>query len=133
MRIADNLSVKVNIVREDPFETKGRRLLLNCGHTVAHAVEKLSDYRISHGEAVAIGCVEEAKLAVKLGLAKSEWPDELASAFSAAKLPTRIPDGMSFEMMKPVMRGDKKRAGDVVTFALPCGWGDVRAVPVDLG
>ena len=133
LRIADNLSVKVNIVREDPFETKGRRLLLNCGHTVAHAVEKLSDYRISHGEAVAIGCVEEAKLAVKLGLAKSEWPDELASVFSAAKLPTKLPDGMDFEMMKPVMRGDKKRAGNTVTFALPCGWGDVRAVPVDLG
>ena len=133
LRIADNLSVKVNIVREDPFETKGRRLLLNCGHTVAHAVEKLSDYRISHGEAVAIGCVEEAKLAVKLGLAKSEWPDELASVFSAAKLPAKLPDGMDFEMMKPVMRGDKKRAGNTVTFALPCGWGDVRAVPVDLG
>ena len=133
LRIADNLSVKVNIVLEDPFETKGRRLLLNCGHTVAHAVEKLSDYRISHGEAVAIGCVEEAKLAVKLGLAKSEWPDELASVFSAAKLPTKLPDGMGFEMMKPVMRGDKKRAGNTVTFALPCGWGDVRAVPVDLG
>ena len=133
LRIADNLSVKVNIVREDPFETKGRRLLLNCGHTVAHAVEKLSDYRISHGEAVAIGCVEEAKLAVKLGLAKSEWPDELASVFSAAKLLTKLPDGMDFEMMKPVMRGDKKRAGNTVTFALPCGWGDVRAVPVDLG
>lgn len=133
LRIADNLSVKVNIVREDPFETKGRRLLLNCGHTVAHAVEKLSDYRISHGEAVAIGCVEEAKLAVKLGLAKSEWPDELASVFSAAKLPTKLPDGMDFEMMKPVMRGDKKRAGNTVSFALPCGWGDVRAVPVDLG
>ena len=34
--------------------------------------------------------------------------------------------------MTPVMRGDKKRAGSVVTFALPCGWGDVRAVPIDL-
>ena len=131
--VAENLMVKVNIVREDPFETKGRRLLLNCGHTVAHAVEKLSDYRISHGEAVAIGCVEEARLAVKLGLAESGWPDELASVFSAAKLPTKLPDGMDFEMMKPVMRGDKKRAGNTVTFALPCGWGDVRAVPVELG
>ena len=130
--VAANLMVKVGIVREDPYETKGRRLLLNCGHTVAHAVEKLSDYKISHGEAVAIGCVEEARLAVRLGLAKREWPDELAAVFAAAKLPTALPEGMDFEMMKPVMRGDKKRAGDVVTFALPCGWGDVRAVPVDL-
>ena len=131
--IADNLMVKVDIVREDPFETKGRRLLLNCGHTIAHAVEKLSNYSVSHGEAVAIGCVEEARLAVSLGLAGPEWPEELAAVFAAAKLPTALPEGMSFELMKPVMCGDKKRAGNTVTFALPCGWGDVRAVPVALG
>ena len=130
--VAENLMVKVNIVREDPFETLGRRLLLNCGHTVAHAVEKLTDYRVSHGEAVAIGCVEESRLAVKLGLADSRWPEELKAVFAAAQLPTELPEGLDFERMRPVMRGDKKRAGDTVTFALPCGWGDVRAVAVDL-
>ena len=139
--------VKVKIVREDPFETKSRRILLNCGHTVAHAVEKLSNYQISHGEAVAIGCVEEARLAVRLGLAPAQWPDELAAVFTKAGLPTsyppclkvtrRAPTAVSeeeaiFESLKPVMRGDKKRAGNTVTFALPCGWGDVRAVEVNL-
>jgi len=131
--IAANLMVKVGIVREDPYEKLGRRILLNCGHTVAHAVEKLTDYRISHGEAVAIGCVEEARLAVKMGLAKTAWPDELAARFVAAGLPTALPEGIDFEKMRPVMKGDKKRKGDIVTFALPCGWGDVRAVEVDLG
>ena len=133
--IAENLLVKVKIVREDPFETKGRRLLLNCGHTIAHAVEKLSGYRVSHGEAVAIGCVEEARLAVRLGLAAAAWPEELARAFAAAGLPTEYPactrpaatSEAMFERLKPLMRGDKKHAGDTVTFALPCGWGDVRA------
>ena len=130
--VAENLMVKVGIVREDPFERLGRRILLNCGHTVAHAVEKATDYAVSHGEAVAIGCVEEARLAVRLGLAAPGWPDEFAARFAAAGLPTELPRGLSFKGLAALMRGDKKRDGDVVTFALPCGWGDVRGVPVDL-
>ena len=157
--IYDNLAVKVGIVREDPFETKGRRLLLNCGHTVGHAVEKATNYAFSHGEAVAVGCVEEAKIAVRRGLAPREWPSELARAFEDAGFEiqrtenseqrtdvvveascsageprdARVPrDSISLSALIPLMKGDKKRAGSVVTFALPCGWGDVRAVPIDL-
>ena len=134
--IARNLAVKVGIVREDPFETKGRRLLLNCGHTVGHAIEKATDYAVSHGAAVAIGCVEEAKIAARRGLSPANWPEELAARFAAVGLPTKInvEKWKSGEVAKlvPLMKGDKKRAGSVVTFALPCGWGDVRAVPIDL-
>ena len=131
--VADNLAVKVGLVREDPFEKTGRRLLLNCGHTIGHAVEKLSDYAISHGSAVAIGCVAEARLAVRFGLAPAGWPDEFAARFRAAGLPTELPAGLTEADLIPVMRGDKKKAaGGVVTFALPCGWGDVRAVRVNL-
>ena len=132
-KIADNLAVKVALVREDPFEKTGRRLLLNCGHTIGHAVEKLSGYAISHGSAVAIGCVAEARLAVRFGLAPAGWPDEFAARFRAAGLPTELPEGLTEADLVPVMRGDKKKAAlGVVTFALPCGWGDVRAVRVDL-
>ena len=131
--IAENLMVKVGIVREDPYEKLGRRLLLNCGHTIGHAVEKLSDYEISHGSAVAIGCVAEARLAVRFGLAPESWPTEFAAHFQAAGLPTEIPAGMTEADLVPVMMGDKKKAkGGIVTFALPCGWGDVRGVPVNL-
>ena len=130
--IAENLLVKVGIVREDPFETKGRRILLNCGHTVGHAVEKATDYAVSHGEAVAIGCVEEARIAVRRGLAPASWPDELAARFAEAGLPTKLPEGMTLASLAGFMRGDKKREGDSVVFALPCGWGDVRGVGVDL-
>ena len=130
--IARNLMVKVGIVREDPFEKLGRRLLLNCGHTVAHAIEKATDYRLSHGEAVSVGCVEEARLAVRLGLAPATWPEELAARFAAAGLPTALPDGLTLAGLVPLMRGDKKRVGGSVVFALPCGWGDVRATRLDL-
>ena len=130
--IAANLMVKVGIVREDPLETLGRRILLNCGHTVAHAIEKATGYRVSHGEAVAIGCVEEAKIAVRRGLAPASWPEEFAARFAAANLPTSFPGGLSLDELVPLMRGDKKRDGGAVTFALPCGWGDVRGVKIDL-
>ena len=130
--IAANLMVKVGIVREDPLETLGRRILLNCGHTVAHAIEKATGYRVSHGEAVAIGCVEEAKIAVRRGLAPASWPEEFAARFAAANLPTSLPGGLSLDELVPLMRGDKKRDGGAVTFALPCGWGDVRGVKIDL-
>ena len=130
--IAANLMVKVGIVREDPLETLGRRILLNCGHTVAHAIEKATGYRVSHGEAVAIGCVEEAKIAVRRGLAPASWPEEFAARFAAANLPTSLPGGFSLDELVPLMRGDKKREGGAVTFALPCGWGDVRGVKIDL-
>ena len=130
--IAQNLAVKVEIVRADPFERLGRRILLNCGHTVGHAVEKATNYAVSHGAAVAIGCVEEARIAARRGLSPSEWPETLAARFAAAGLPTALPEGLSLASLVPLMQGDKKRAGSVVTFALPCGWGDVRAVPIDL-
>ncbi len=128
--IRRNLAVKVAVVRRDPQERTGERMKLNAGHTVGHAVEKASDYRISHGEAVAIGCVAEARLAVEKGLAEPAFVAELAARFAAAGLPTELPEGMTFDNLKPIMAGDKKREGKTVVFALPCGWGDVRAVRI---
>lgn len=131
--IAANLAVKVGIVREDPLERKGKRMLLNCGHTIGHAVEKTCGYRLSHGRSVAIGCVEEARLAVRLGLAPDSWPEKLAERFVAAGLPVAYPEGMDFESLKEVMLRDKKKtSNDSVVFALPCGWGDVRLKEVKL-
>ena len=131
--IAANLAVKVGVVKEDPFERTGRRMVLNCGHTVGHAVEALSGYRISHGEAVAIGCCEEARIAAARSLAPADWPAELAARFAAEGLPTEIPPEIDRNRIDETMKGDKKRAGDVVAFALPCGWGDVRIENIDLG
>jgi 3-dehydroquinate synthetase len=127
-----NIAVKVATVKRDPFERTGERMKLNAGHTVGHAVEKTSNYAISHGEAVAIGCGEEARLAERTGLAKPGWAEELAARFRAAGLPVELPAGVTFDSLKPVMAGDKKREGASVAFALPCGWGDVRAVRIDL-
>ena len=125
------LAVKVHCVREDPLE-KNIRGKLNLGHTVGHAVEITSNFTIQHGEAVAIGTVEEARLAVRLGLAPEDWPDQVAAPFARVGLPTALPEGCTFESLVPVMKRDKKKKGGVVRFALPCAPGDVRLTPVDL-
>lgn len=125
--IKANLAVKIGIVKRDPMEKTGERMKLNAGHTVAHAVEKATGYAVSHGEAVAIGCVAEARMAEDLGLADKGWAQELASRFAAAGLPTELPEGLTLERLGPLMKGDKKREGDKVVFALPCGWGEVKA------
>ena len=130
--IARNLAVKIAIVEEDPFEKTGRRMLLNCGHTVGHAIELATSYCVSHGEAVAAGCVEEARIAEREGLAAPGWADSLAGRFAAAGLSPAMPQGISLDSLIPLMRGDKKRAGSTVVFALPCGNGDVRPVAFDL-
>ncbi len=127
VEIRENLKVKIDIVRRDPMEKTGERMKLNAGHTVAHAIEKASGYAISHGAAVAIGCVEEARMAERLGLAQAGWAEELSERFAQAKLPVTLPDGMTFESLRQFMAFDKKREAACVVFALPCGWGDVKA------
>ncbi len=119
------LAVKVGFVRRDPFE-KGDRAKLNLGHTVGHAVEVATDFRVKHGEAVAIGTVEEARFAVRLGKAPAEWPTCVAAAFAAVGLPTELPEGVTFDSLAAIMRLDKKKKDGKIRFALPCAWGDVQ-------
>ena len=125
------LAVKVRLVRQDPRE-RDVRAKLNAGHTVGHAVEVATGFAMKHGEAVSVGMVEEARLAVRLGLAPDDWPDRLAEAFAAAGLPTAMPDGVTFDSLAGTMRLDKKKQGGAVRFALPCGWGDVSLTSVEV-
>ena len=132
--LAENLKVKLRIVRRDPYETKGLRGVLNCGHTIAHALEAASGYKISHGAAVAIGCVEEARLAVQWGLSPRScadtrglsprsWPEELAEVFAEAGLKTDLPKGITLKKLSKFLRKDKKNATDgKINYYLPLGW-----------
>jgi 3-dehydroquinate synthase len=78
-------AIKKRIVEADPFE-KGVRRMLNLGHTLGHALETLSDYKISHGEAVAAGIVLEAEIAHSLGILKSSDLDLIKSKFPPVNL-----------------------------------------------
>ena len=80
--IARSLQVKIDVVEEDPFE-RGRRAVLNLGHTIGHALEQLSGFRMRHGEAVSVGMVAAARIAAALGLAKPTLAGRMAAALAA--------------------------------------------------
>jgi 3-dehydroquinate synthase len=72
--IRESIHCKIKIVAEDFEEKKGLRRVLNFGHTVGHSLELISEYKMTHGEAVALGCMAESYLSHSLGyLSQEEW------------------------------------------------------------
>ncbi|MGW8224441.1 MAG: 3-dehydroquinate synthase [Anaerolineales bacterium] len=122
--IPRSMAVKLDIIEADPYE-KGLRAVLNYGHTVGHAVEVLSNYKLRHGEAVAIGMVAEARLAEEIGLAKQGLADEIRDVCQQIGLPVEIPAGYLPEEIIKTIQLDKKRADGKVKFALPIKIGEV--------
>ena len=102
----------------------GVRQLLNLGHTAGHAVETLSDFRISHGSAVAIGMLVMARAAVAAGLCEADVPAHMERMLKAYALPTKCP--FPAEAMAKVALSDKKRKGDRITLVLPARVGESR-------
>ncbi|HVN15117.1 MAG TPA: 3-dehydroquinate synthase [Anaerolineales bacterium] len=119
------MAVKIQIIEDDPYE-KGFRAALNLGHTVGHAVESVSGFRLRHGECVAIGMVAEAKLAERLTVASKGLSERIAGTLSTLGLPIRIPKELPREELIRAMRVDKKKSAGVVRFALPVELGKVR-------
>lgn len=122
--IARAMRVKVEIVMRDPFE-QGERAKLNLGHTFAHALEKLSDYQLRHGDAVAIGLVCAAQLAARRGLSDARLAPRIENLLCAMGLPTRVPREMSAEEILDAMATDKKRVDARLRFIVPRALGDV--------
>ena len=124
--IEQAVRVKVSVVTEDPSE-RGRRMVLNLGHTVGHALERLSRYRLRHGEAVGVGMVAAARIAAALGLADPTVGRQIETALDAWGLPSRCPPfpvGAIWE----AMAHDKKRRGAALRWVLPRAIGEVTVV-----
>jgi 3-dehydroquinate synthase len=68
------INLKAIIIQKDPFES-GLRAVLNFGHTIGHALEKISNYKLLHGYAVGYGILVETQLSYQLGLIKKEEKD----------------------------------------------------------
>lgn len=117
------IDVKVQVVNEDPFE-RGRRATLNLGHTIGHGVEAASEFRLRHGEAVAIGMAAEARLAERLGLAEAGLAERIIHTLELTGLPTAAP-GLDAGRIRTLMSSDKKKAGGKLKFALPKRIGEV--------
>ncbi len=116
------IRVKIDVVVADLKETGGAeghpgREVLNYGHTLAHAIERVDGYRIRHGEAVAIGCVYVAELARRAGGLPDEVVDRHRTAFARVGLPTTYADA-AFDDLLAAMRVDKKARGNQLRFVV---------------
>jgi len=120
-----SMAVKIKYILEDPYE-KNVRAVLNYGHTIGHAVEWASGYRIKHGEAVAIGMVAEANLAERIGLSEPGLSEKIGATLLAARLPIAIPTWIDKQAILQGIRKDKKRKAGKEYFALPVQIGEVR-------
>ena len=98
-------SWKEKIVSED-FKEGGKRKLLNLGHTFGHAIEKVSDFAVSHGEAVAIGMRIVGKDVPEIG--------KILDAYGFGKF-----EGFDNAKILEAIRNDKKRSGDTITLIVP--------------
>ena len=123
------MAVKIKVIEEDPYE-KGIRAALNLGHTVGHAVELVSRFKLRHGEAIAIGMVAEAKYSARVGLAGVGLVEAVTESLKALGLPIHIPEEMPREEIIRAMRVDKKKNAKAIRFALPVEIGKVELVDV---
>lgn len=119
------VAVKAAVIEADPYE-KGLRQALNFGHTVGHGIETASNYRLSHGECVAIGMVIETRLAEKIGLAKQGLSDKIGYTLSKLGLPVCVPSEIDRSAIRNAMSLDKKRSCKHIHFALPEAIGKMR-------
>ena len=99
--------IKSRTVSEDERE-HGKRHLLNLGHTIGHALEQITQYAISHGEAVAIGLLAEGHISMQLGHLHPEALKRIRKILEDYGLPLQLPGSVSVESMLQVMALDKK-------------------------
>lgn len=119
-----NCSIKYHVVMKDERET-GLREVLNLGHTVGRAVETVSEYRLLHGEAVAIGLAAEVRLSQKMGYMTDAQAERVIALLKRAKLPTEIPLYIDREKLVKKLYTDKKVRDGKLRFVVQNGIGEI--------
>jgi 3-dehydroquinate synthase len=117
--VAENARIKGPVVETDEKESH-LRTLLNYGHTVGHAVEAVSDFKIKHGQAVAIGMMAAAKISLRLGYINEEDVNQLEELIRVADLPVKLPDfdRAKKEKLLELIKHDKKVLDGKIRFVL---------------
>ncbi|MBE6771915.1 MAG: 3-dehydroquinate synthase [Ruminococcaceae bacterium] len=128
--IARCVELKRDVVAKDEFD-KGDRQLLNFGHTMAHSIEKCSNFEISHGSAVAIGMVIAAKASAALGWSNEDCTQAIIEANKNNGLPVEC--GFAPNDLADVALSDKKRTGGTINFVVPEVMGNciLKKIPVE--
>ena len=125
-----NCEIKYQVVMKDERES-GLREVLNLGHTVGRAIETVSDYKLLHGEAVAIGLVAEVKMAERFGYCTTEDEAAMVALLKQADLPTEIPDYIDREALVKKLYTDKKVRDGHLRFVLQHGIGAIEVFDGD--
>jgi 3-dehydroquinate synthase len=120
-----SIEIKASIVSEDERE-RGRRAILNAGHSVAHALEQVSAWQLAHGEAVSIGLVVECRIAEQLGVAEAGLAQSISAALQRFGLPVGVPSRLSREEILAAMQHDKKNRDGTIQLALPRSLGSMH-------
>ena len=126
--ISKCVSIKNNVVSVDENES-GPRRILNFGHTLAHSVEKLSDYNISHGKAVGFGIAAITRASVKKGLCESSFYKRIEKILAEYNLP--LYTEFTPDQIYKASLSDKKFSGDEITVLMTRGEGQILFNKVD--
>lgn len=121
--VAKSAQIKKEVVESDERDL-GLRNILNFGHTVGHAIESVSDFRIAHGQAVGIGMVAASKIAVELGSLENEEADRLKKLLERAGLMVKLPQ-LDIKQIMTAMQYDKKVKSGKIRFIVPRSLGQV--------
>ncbi|MDE7243451.1 MAG: 3-dehydroquinate synthase [Oscillospiraceae bacterium] len=124
-----NVEIKAAVVGEDEFE-RGTRKFLNFGHTLGHAIEKCSSYRVTHGHAVAIGMVLATRAAERLGYSPAGTLDTVIKANQRFGLPIECP--YTAQALYDAASGDKKRDGGSIDVVVLEEIGKAKTVRLDM-
>jgi 3-dehydroquinate synthetase len=128
--IEQAVRIKAAYVAADP-DDHALRQSLNLGHTYAHGLEAASDYRVSHGRAVAVGLLAASRLGVSLGRTPEELPDRLHAALERLALLEPLPP-IDSDRVRAAVAMDKKSRGGAPAFVVPTAGGAVLVRGVDL-
>jgi len=104
--------MKIDVVEEDEWE-HGKRMFLNFGHTVGHALEAQSGFKISHGQAVSRGMVAE------MAIAGTQDARRITALLAKLALPAALPDAADADALWALMGNDKKTVGRKISMAVP--------------
>lgn len=114
--VAQSCLIKREVVEQDPKE-QGERALLNFGHTIGHAVEKLCDFSLSHGACVGIGMMSAAYLSMKAGHIDETSLKEIKDCLRSFGFETSV-GGIDPKEILSATKSDKKMVGGQIKFIL---------------
>ena len=116
--IRRNIAIKARIVSADVREISGERALLNFGHTVGHAIERATNFKIPHGDCISIGMVSACGISTKRAGLSSQERDDVVSLLKRFQLPTQLPAEVDRERVAAAVAHDKKFIGGKIRFVV---------------